>query len=137
MISVARVLFPKPIPSAIPAAIAITFFTTPATSQPTTSGLVYTRRLGWVRIRCSSEAIDSSGIATTVAAGWPAMISRARFGPVITPTGRPGISSAATSVIRLKVSRSMPFERLMTGTHGRTNGAPQRRPPGSRGTAPP
>ncbi len=33
----ARALEPKPIPSAIPAAMAITFFTQPATSTPTTS----------------------------------------------------------------------------------------------------
>ena len=40
LISVARVLSPKPIPSAMPAAIAMMFLTTPATSQPTTSSLV-------------------------------------------------------------------------------------------------
>ena len=40
VISVARVLSPKPMPSAMPAAMAITFLTTPPTSQPTTSGLV-------------------------------------------------------------------------------------------------
>ena len=40
VMSVARVLSPKPMPSAMPAAMAITFFTTPDTSQPTTSGLV-------------------------------------------------------------------------------------------------
>ncbi len=54
------------------------------------------------------------------------MISFARFGPVITPTGRPGISSAATSVIRMSDSRSMPFERLTIGTHGRRCGAASR-----------
>ena len=61
VMSVARVLSPKPIPSAMPDAIAITFLTTPATSQPTTSGLVYTRSVGCVRMRCSSEAIVASG----------------------------------------------------------------------------
>ena len=40
VITAARVLSPVPRPSAMPDAIAITFFSAPATSQPTTSGLV-------------------------------------------------------------------------------------------------
>ncbi|CAB4809688.1 unannotated protein [freshwater metagenome] len=75
VISVARVLSPKPIPSVIPDAIAITFFTTPATSQPTMSGLVYTRSRIVAKIRWSSRPITSSPTPTTLAAGCPARIS--------------------------------------------------------------
>ena len=37
VMSTARVLSPRPSPSPMPAAMAITFFVAPATSQPTTS----------------------------------------------------------------------------------------------------
>ena len=40
VITAARVLSPVPSPSAMPEAMAITFLRAPATSQPTTSGLV-------------------------------------------------------------------------------------------------
>ncbi len=40
----ALVLSPKPIPSAMPVASAMTFFTAPPSSQPTTSTLVYGRK---------------------------------------------------------------------------------------------
>jgi len=40
VIRVALVLSPSPMPTAIPTASAITFFTAPPSSQPTTSGLV-------------------------------------------------------------------------------------------------
>ena len=41
-----------------------------------------------------------SVIATTVAAGWPSAISRARFGPVRTPLEESGRTSSTTWVIR-------------------------------------
>ena len=47
----------------------------------------------------------------------------ARFGPVNTATGWPGISSLVTSLIRLRELRSIPFVSVTTGTHGRRNGA--------------
>ena len=83
----ARVLSPVPSPSAMPEAMAITFFSAPATSQPTTSGFVYTRNSSPAKIFCSSWAMWSSLKATTVAAALPDRISCARFGPVSTPTG--------------------------------------------------
>ena len=43
VMTAARVLSPVPSPSAMPEAMAMTFLSAPATSQPTTSGLVYTR----------------------------------------------------------------------------------------------
>ena len=43
VITAARVLSPVPRPSAMPDAMAITFLSAPATSQPITSGFVYTR----------------------------------------------------------------------------------------------
>src|SRR5438046_2284631 len=60
--------------------------------------------------------MTGSAIATTLAAGWPAMISLARFGPVSTPAGWPGRSSPITCVIRSCVSCSRPLVRLTTGT---------------------
>ena len=71
----------------MPEAMAITFFSAPAISQPTTSGFVYTRNSSPAKTFCSSWAMWSSLKATTVAAAWPARISCARFGPVSTPTG--------------------------------------------------
>ena len=45
MINTARVFSPKPSPSQMPAAMAITFFVAPAISQPTTSVPMYTRNV--------------------------------------------------------------------------------------------
>src|SRR5439155_22387028 len=69
VISEARVLSPKPIPAAIPTASAITFFTAPPSSQPTTSPLVYGRRYGVVQACWTAAALAWSTQATTVAAG--------------------------------------------------------------------
>ena len=120
VISVAFELSPNPMPSTMPAAIAITFFTTPAISQPTTSVFVYTRKVGNEIICWIILPTRSSPHATTVAAGCPAKISRAKFGPVKTATGLPGINSFATSLIRRNVSRSNPFARLTIGTSAPT-----------------
>ena len=88
---------PSPRPWRMPAAMARTFLVAPAISHPTTSGLVYTRNV-WVRRSSWTERhMSSSVMATTVAAGWPAAISRARFGPVSTPAGWPGTTWAMTS----------------------------------------
>jgi hypothetical protein len=54
----------------------------------------------------------------TLAAAWPAMISRARLGPVSAAAGRPGSTSLITWVMRRWVSRSSPLLRLTTGNHG-------------------
>ena len=122
LITMARVLSPVPRPSAIPAAIATTFFRAPPTSTPITSVPVYTRNKV-VRTRlCSRCATEWSGIAMTAAAASPFSTSLARFGPDNAPAGWPGSSSPISSVIRLQVPSSKPLDRLTTGTQGRTCG---------------
>ena len=49
------------------------------------------------------------------------MISRARFGPVSAPEMWSGITSWITCVMRKRLSRSRPLDRLTIGTHGRKN----------------
>ena len=107
----------------MPDAMAITFLSAPATSQPMTSGFVYTRNTSLAKTSCSASAITGSSMAITDAAASPARISLARFGPVSTPHGWPGSSASSTWVIRRRVPCSRPFDRLTTGTHGRRNGA--------------
>src|SRR3712207_7885847 len=46
----------RSIPSAIPEAMAMTFFSAPATSHPTTSGLVYTRNASVLNTRWRSRS---------------------------------------------------------------------------------
>ena len=53
----------------MPAAIAMTFFSAPAISHPTTSGFVYTRKVAVMNRACSSAATATSSIATTEAVG--------------------------------------------------------------------
>ena len=114
-----RVLSPAPWPSPIPTAIAMIFLSTPPNSQPMTSLLVYTRNRPLLKIDCNSRTMMSSSIAMTLAAACPAMISRARLGPLSTPTGWPGITCVMISVIRMWVSSSRPLVRLITGTQAR------------------
>ena len=66
--------------------------------------------------------MTSSSIAITAPAAIPERTSRARLGPVSTPSGWPGNSSPITSVMRLPVLSSNPLARLITGTHGRISG---------------
>ena len=118
--SVALVLSPNPKPCAIPAAIAITFFTTPPISQPTMSVLVYKRNVGRAMRSAISRATASSAHATTLAAGCPTKISRAKFGPLNAAIGLPGIACCSTSLMRKNDVLSKPFDRLMIGTPART-----------------
>ena len=113
VISEARVLSPKPSPSAMPQASAMTFFTAPPSSQPTTSGFVYGRKYGVWQAACSASARSASVQAMTVAAGCSSAISRARFGPDSTATrsGPAPVTSQMTSLIRFVVPSSMPFIR--------------------------
>src|SRR4051794_26751604 len=67
----ARVLSPKPMPSEIPAAMATTFLSAPPSSQPTTSGLVYTRNASVLKSCWSRLARSGSVAATTLAVGCP------------------------------------------------------------------
>ena len=103
----------------MPAAMARTFLVAPAISHPTTSGLVYTRNVGVRSTSWTWRAMDSSAMATTVAAGWPAAISRARFGPVSTPARWPGTTWAMTSVMRRWVPCSSPLASDSTGVPAR------------------
>ena len=76
----------------------------------------------WVRCCLWAEMLfegrTHKPAAKTLAAACPARISRARFGPVSTPAGRPGKTSRIISVIRIRVPRSRPLVRLITGTSG-------------------
>jgi len=120
VISMALVLSPSPMPTAIPTASAITFFTAPPSSQPITSGLVYGRKYGVWQACWSHLAVVSSVLATTVAAYCRSAISRARLGPVITAirSGGAPVTSAITPLIRRWLPCSMPFIRLTSSTRG-------------------
>ena len=85
-----------------------------------TSGFVYNRNVGRLKISSSSRATDSSVHAITLAAGCPARISLAKFGPLSTATGLLGMICSITSVMRMKVLCSRPFDRLTMGTPART-----------------
>src|SRR5262249_49893710 len=63
------------------------------------------------------------GMAITAAAAYPARTSRARLGPVSTPAGWPGRTSAITWDMRFLVPCSRPLARLTIGTHGLRLGA--------------
>ena len=65
----AAVFSPRPTPTAIPDAKAMTFLQAPPTSVPTTSLLVYGRKYPLFSMRCSATARPESLHATTVAAG--------------------------------------------------------------------
>ena len=67
--SAAWVLSPYPRPAAVPAAMAITFLSAPAISQPTTSGFVYTRKRSVMKRFWSCRAVSGSAHPTTEAAG--------------------------------------------------------------------
>ena len=118
----ARVLSPRPSPSPIPAAMAITFLVAPAIS---------TRRHR-CPCRCGTCCVapapargspaSSSDKATTQAAGCPCATSRARFGPVRTPAGTPGRTSATTCDMRRLVPISIPLARLTTASTSPASG---------------
>ncbi len=110
----AFVLSPKPIPSAMPTASAMTFLTAPPSSTPTTSVWVYGRKYGAEHAAATCSATSASVQATTVAVGCRAAISLARFGPDTTAM-RPGdlpVTSAITSLMRRSEPCSTPFMRL-------------------------
>ena len=104
----------------MPVASATTFFSAPPTSAPITSWFVYSRNTPRARALWIAVATEMSSVATTLAAAWPDMISRARFGPLDATAGRPGNTSPITCVIRSNVPDSNPLLRLMIGIHGCT-----------------
>ena len=111
VIRVAWAFSPNPSPAAIPLASAMTFFTEPPNSAPTTSVPVYGRKYGDRQARWTISALPSSAQAIRVAAGWRWAISRARFGPDTTTirSRETPATSSMTSLIRLVVPSSMPF----------------------------
>ena len=124
VISAVRALAPKPMPSDIPAPMAMTFFTAPPSCTPIKSGLLYTRKLLPQCSSCwrSSEkawSVDASEIAV----GRPAASSLANVGPEITASGISVPStSRATSCNRRPVSASSPFVAHTMRASGRISG---------------
>jgi hypothetical protein len=112
-------------PRTIPQASAMTFFTAPPSSQPTTSRLVYGRKYPVAAACCTSTARSMSRQATTVAVGCSRTISPARLGPVSTAMRSAGapVTSAITSLIRLALPSSTPFIRLTRVASGGRNRA--------------
>ncbi len=104
-----RVL-PSPMPDAMPHASAITFLQAPRFH--TRSRRCWCRAGNNLSRKLSGRrgARASSVHATTVAAGWPSAISRARFGPESTATrvGSTDATCETTSLIRSSVTLSMP-----------------------------
>ena len=132
VISTAGVLSPRPSPSEIPAAMASTFLVAPATSQPTTSvpdvdaeGATCGRGpgLGGPGTRRAAPPRRRPDV--------PDATSRARLGPVSTPAGTPGTSSATTCDIRRFVPSSIPLARLTIASTCRAGGG-QRREDGAK-----
>mmetsp|Transcript_7873 Transcript_7873/g.20826 ORF Transcript_7873/g.20826 Transcript_7873/m.20826 type:complete len:215 (-) Transcript_7873:612-1256(-) len=118
--SAATALVPRPRPSHSPAAMAITFFTAPATSSPTTSFDINTRKHGEDSIiarRCANRA---SFDATTTAVGSCSIISRANDGPDKYASGRflPR-TSGSNSHISLSSLTSSPLDVQSTGVSTR------------------
>src|SRR5712664_1212899 len=69
VINAARVLNPRPSPSRIPAASAITFFKAPPSSTPITSVCEYTRKYPVEKMRWTRSATSCSAAAATTAVG--------------------------------------------------------------------
>ena len=107
VISAARAFSPRFRPSAMPVAMASTFFTAPPTSTPIGSVEVYTRRLSeWkAATACSAKAV--SRLAATRAVGWPNATSLAKLGPDSTPLRACGRKASAISWPR----RPLPFSK--------------------------
>src|SRR6266511_2747419 len=81
VINAARVLWPIPSPSRMPAARAMTFLSAPASATPTTAVAEYTRKKLVENTCCTRWATACSRAAATTAVGWCAYTSRANEGP--------------------------------------------------------
>ena len=75
----------------MPTATAMGFFTAPQNSTPTTSSLVYTRKVSQVTACCRRRRHRSSSQAITVADGMSRLTSSAWFGPESAARRRPGL----------------------------------------------
>ena len=97
------------------------FFRVPPSSTPTTSSLVYTRKVGDISMFWTRAARSGLLLATTVADGFSSAISLARLGPEMTqiPSRKSdGSSSSRTWLIRLPSGASSPLEALTTVAPG-------------------
>ena len=112
VISAARVLSPKPMPSITPAASAITFLIEPPSSIPIISELVYTRNLSFINISWIISADSRFTEPATTVVGTPIATSSAWLGPDSTEISACGISDRMTSRSVQRVSFSMPFATL-------------------------
>ncbi len=95
----ARELSPNPRPSDMPTATAMGFLTAPQNSTPTTSSLVYTRKVSLVIAAWSASVSASSAAAITVAEGMSLLTSSAWLGPESAAAPAP-VSSSITCVGR-------------------------------------
>ena len=79
----------------MPAAMVMAFFRAPPNSTPTTSSLVYTRKLGELKSSCTHSATVGSWQAMTVEEGLSSTTSRERLGPERTQTRSSAISGSS------------------------------------------
>src|SRR5437867_4551885 len=107
VIRAARVLWPMPSPSKMPAARAMTFLSAPASSTPSTSVAEYTRKNPVENTCCTRWAVVCSRAAATTAVGWRPYTSRANDAPESTAIGVP-LESASASTQDGVVRRSAP-----------------------------
>src|SRR6267143_2562749 len=115
VISAARVLWPIPSPSRMPAARAMTFLSAPASSTPSTSVAEYTRKNPVENTCCTRWATACSRAAATTAVGWRAYTSRANDGPDRTAIGVSfGSTAASTHDGVVRRSGSRPLDTLTT-----------------------
>src|SRR5438552_2871003 len=115
VISAARVLWPIPSPSRMPAARAMTFLSAPASSTPSMSVAEYTRKNPVENTCWTRWATVCSRAAATTAVGWRAYTSRANEGPDNTAIAVSlGRTSANTHEGVERRSGSRPLDTLTT-----------------------
>mmetsp|Transcript_13021 Transcript_13021/g.18970 ORF Transcript_13021/g.18970 Transcript_13021/m.18970 type:complete len:240 (-) Transcript_13021:583-1302(-) len=108
---------PRPNPSHIPAANAMTFFTAPPISTPATSLVVNTLKFSLESISAKSSANIKSSDAMTTAVATPSQISLAKLGPERKAYDRSSPRhSFNISTMKPKLVVSIPLDALKTGT---------------------
>src|SRR5437016_7550833 len=113
VITAARVLYPNPRPSRIPAATAMTFLSAPPSSTPMASVVVYTRNCAVAKTCWTRRATLSSRAAATTAVGWRRYTSSANEGPESTATAAAAPNrSARTQDSGCSCSGSSPLDTL-------------------------
>mmetsp|Transcript_18161 Transcript_18161/g.45766 ORF Transcript_18161/g.45766 Transcript_18161/m.45766 type:complete len:212 (-) Transcript_18161:521-1156(-) len=110
---------PRPSPSHMPAAMAMTFLTAPPISTPMTSLDVKTLKFEFAKSSTVSSHRRSEAEATVTAVARPAAISLAKEGPLRNASSRMvPVSSTRMSFMRERVPDSMPFETQMMDVVG-------------------